>query len=418
MLPHPKAHERAFVLAPWHDVEPDAEHPRPRPGRRAAREGRRRGCHRARRPLARPAVSRDPDPDREDDDRYDHERPSAGHVGTTRPGTARRARPRRPGARLGCCGRSRSACSGAAPTVGWLQVLALFLRRRDPRRGRLVDVPRSARRHGAAARRTRRSTGWCSPRRARWPGRWSPGGYFGYALSWVGVTDAASSAAQRMVQLGAGRCRGCADRRRIAAPRTSVSGQPRRRRDLRCAHGQYFPPGTSQPPSSAQRPRHRRRRPAEPGHRRRRARAADPVPGLAQRLLRARARLRLGRRAHRLHRARAEPPRQRDRPGRAGAGLPVPVLRARRRARRVHHRDDRPARRPRPRGPELEGTIVERRRSAPWRPRPACSARPAAPTRPTQLVAELQERVQELEIRRPRRPTSSPAGRASRPSST
>jgi 2-amino-4-hydroxy-6-hydroxymethyldihydropteridine diphosphokinase len=26
-LPHPKAHERAFVLAPWHDVEPDAEIP-------------------------------------------------------------------------------------------------------------------------------------------------------------------------------------------------------------------------------------------------------------------------------------------------------------------------------------------------------------------------------------------------------
>jgi 2-amino-4-hydroxy-6-hydroxymethyldihydropteridine diphosphokinase len=24
VLPHPKAHERAFVLAPWHDVEPDA----------------------------------------------------------------------------------------------------------------------------------------------------------------------------------------------------------------------------------------------------------------------------------------------------------------------------------------------------------------------------------------------------------
>jgi len=26
-LPHPQAHERAFVLAPWHDVEPDAELP-------------------------------------------------------------------------------------------------------------------------------------------------------------------------------------------------------------------------------------------------------------------------------------------------------------------------------------------------------------------------------------------------------
>ena len=28
-LPHPRAHERAFVLAPWHDVEPvlkDPEH--------------------------------------------------------------------------------------------------------------------------------------------------------------------------------------------------------------------------------------------------------------------------------------------------------------------------------------------------------------------------------------------------------
>jgi 2-amino-4-hydroxy-6-hydroxymethyldihydropteridine diphosphokinase len=27
VLPHPKAHERSFVLAPWHDVEPDAEVP-------------------------------------------------------------------------------------------------------------------------------------------------------------------------------------------------------------------------------------------------------------------------------------------------------------------------------------------------------------------------------------------------------
>ena len=26
-LPHPKAHERAFVLAPWNDIEPDAEIP-------------------------------------------------------------------------------------------------------------------------------------------------------------------------------------------------------------------------------------------------------------------------------------------------------------------------------------------------------------------------------------------------------
>ncbi|MGI8900986.1 MAG: 2-amino-4-hydroxy-6-hydroxymethyldihydropteridine diphosphokinase [Nocardioides sp.] len=25
VLPHPKAHDRAFVLAPWHDLEPDAD---------------------------------------------------------------------------------------------------------------------------------------------------------------------------------------------------------------------------------------------------------------------------------------------------------------------------------------------------------------------------------------------------------
>lgn len=26
-LPHPRAHERAFVLAPWHDVDPEAQLP-------------------------------------------------------------------------------------------------------------------------------------------------------------------------------------------------------------------------------------------------------------------------------------------------------------------------------------------------------------------------------------------------------
>ena len=36
-LPHPRAHERAFVLAPWHDLDPAGHPARPRPGRRAAR---------------------------------------------------------------------------------------------------------------------------------------------------------------------------------------------------------------------------------------------------------------------------------------------------------------------------------------------------------------------------------------------
>ena len=36
-LPHPRAHERAFVLAPWYDLDPDAELPGQGPGARAAR---------------------------------------------------------------------------------------------------------------------------------------------------------------------------------------------------------------------------------------------------------------------------------------------------------------------------------------------------------------------------------------------
>ena len=35
-LPHPRAHERAFVLAPWHDADPAGRAAGPRPGRRAA----------------------------------------------------------------------------------------------------------------------------------------------------------------------------------------------------------------------------------------------------------------------------------------------------------------------------------------------------------------------------------------------
>ena len=44
-LPHPRAHERAFVLQPWHDLEPDAVFPDQRPDRRPARRHRRHVRH-------------------------------------------------------------------------------------------------------------------------------------------------------------------------------------------------------------------------------------------------------------------------------------------------------------------------------------------------------------------------------------
>ena len=63
-LPHPLAKERAFVLAPWLDLEPDAEIPDARSDRRPPREGRPRRHHPPRRHRARPAVSPD-DPEKE-----------------------------------------------------------------------------------------------------------------------------------------------------------------------------------------------------------------------------------------------------------------------------------------------------------------------------------------------------------------
>ena len=73
-LPHPRAGERAFVLQPWHDVEPDAELPDGGPDRRAPGRARRLGPHPPRRPGARDPVSERPSGD---------EQPPDGHLEPT-----------------------------------------------------------------------------------------------------------------------------------------------------------------------------------------------------------------------------------------------------------------------------------------------------------------------------------------------
>ena len=144
-------------------------------------------------------MSRDPDPrDREDDDRYDDERP-AGHVGTTQAGTLIGFG--LAGLVLGWLLRPVSVrINGAAPTVGWLPVLALVFvaviigavawstYRALHRRHERIEPHRAVNRLVLA-------------KACALTGAIVAGGYFGYALSWWGVT-AAALGPQRMVQAG------------------------------------------------------------------------------------------------------------------------------------------------------------------------------------------------------------------------
>ncbi len=172
-LPHPRAAERAFVLQPWHDLEPDAVLPGAGPV--AEPPGRRRRPRRAGAPR-RPGP-RDPVTD-------EH---GAGRTGRLRPVSAsahRRAGAARPGWSAGWPDPLLQGWMGTAPVVTWLPRAALRLRGGDPAGGR----PRHPRRvqDGAGPRpdpQHRRSTGSCSPGRLRW-----------WARSWPAATSGMPSA--------------------------------------------------------------------------------------------------------------------------------------------------------------------------------------------------------------------------------
>ena len=222
-LPHPRARERAFVLLPWLDLEPDAvlldagpvadlldEH---RPERRQA----------ARRPGARAPVT------------------------LTRPTTTRisSSRGRGPAApdRLGCgrrlgVGRARrrlaappdrGARRGTAPIVTWLQPLALFFVAAILGGTAWVTWRAAARAPRVARAAPRGQPAGAGAGVRRWWARWWPAATSGTPSA--GSVSTPSSPAQRMLRsVVAAASPGVAIAVGSAAPRACVS-RPFRRRD-------------------------------------------------------------------------------------------------------------------------------------------------------------------------------------------
>ena len=105
-----------------------------------------------------------------------------------RTGSAGRGRCAGPGAGLGGPP-ALPALGYAEPDVSLLTIGAALLRRRDHRRLGVPHPPDGASATASTWPTTRPSTGWCSARPARSPGRSCVGGYLGYAVAQLGVGD-------------------------------------------------------------------------------------------------------------------------------------------------------------------------------------------------------------------------------------
>ena len=191
-LPHPRAAERAFVLVPWLDLEPDAEIPGVGPVAELRREDRPRRRH----ACARTSSSSSAEPGSEPRERAPRRRGRGarrpqGRIRPTGPGPAGRLRGHRAGARLGGAA-ARLRLGTPSPTS------------RSPRSALLffvaaivggVGVPHPAHRTPRPA--SPRPPPGREPAGARqglrrWSGRLALGGYLGYALAQLGVGDPAA----------------------------------------------------------------------------------------------------------------------------------------------------------------------------------------------------------------------------------
>ena len=192
-LPHPRAAERAFVLQPWHDLEPDAVLPEPGPWRTSSRPTDRTGW-----PAATIWCSRS----------RERRRPRRAAGRAARNGTLRPVSPvtlvvwALVGGRSGGWPTPSASWLGVAPfQVTWLPAPAP--RVRDGRaavRRRLGD-PQGLQGLANGPQPHQMVNRFVPPERAPWSGSLVAGGYLGYALSWLGL--AAELAPERMLRSGA-----------------------------------------------------------------------------------------------------------------------------------------------------------------------------------------------------------------------
>ena len=131
-------------------------------------------------------MSRQFDP--EDDDDLDEEREPQGHIRTTRPGSV--VVFALVGLVLGWALRAVTiATGGVAPTVGWLPVFALFFVAAIIG-GVAWSTYRTLQRQGGRIAPHQAVNRLVLAKSCALAGAFIAGGYFGYALSWMGHTDA------------------------------------------------------------------------------------------------------------------------------------------------------------------------------------------------------------------------------------
>ena len=192
-LPHPRAAERAFVLQPWYDVEPDAEIPDAGTVADLLEKSDRSGLKKRDDLVAPGAVTRG----HEATVRHGERRSGAAGRARSRPTPEGRLRPMSPAValRLGSGRPRRGWVFHASPTaapacrrqVSWAQPLTLLLVAAILCGHRLVHAPYRSHQRPARLSPHQAVNRLVLARACAYVGALAAGFYFGYAVSWLGV---------------------------------------------------------------------------------------------------------------------------------------------------------------------------------------------------------------------------------------